>query len=393
MDSVNFSQRTSFEPAASDLAEAIGRRKAHNQILYDLTTSNPGACGLTPNTEKTLAALQTPAAMHYNPDPRGILSAREAVAALYNNAISPEQIFLTASTSEAYSMLFRLLCDPADEVLIPQPGYPLFDMLAALDNVTLNHYPLFHDHGWHIDLAALESAISPRTRAILLVHPNNPTGHYTSEQERTALNRIAMTHNLALIVDEVFLEYPIESEAGKSFTEPAKDQPLTFTLSGLSKICALPQMKLAWTAVTGPANLVAEATHRLDLVADTFLSVATPQQLALPTWLADRYEVQSAITARVQSNLAELDRQIANSSISRLSVQAGWAAVLRVPATLNDTDLAIHLIREAGVVVHPGSFYGFPPKGWLVISLLIDQQQFAAGVNSLVSEIQQVNPT
>ncbi|MBS1815690.1 MAG: pyridoxal phosphate-dependent aminotransferase [Acidobacteria bacterium] len=393
MDSVNFSQRTFFEPATSDLAQAIGRRMARNQLLYDLTTSNPGSCGLTPNTEKTLSPLQTPAAMYYNPNPRGILSAREAVAALYNNAVSPERIFLAASTSEAYSMLFRLLCDPRDQVLIPQPGYPLFDMLAALDNVTLQHYPLFYDHGWHIDLASLVAAITLRTRAILLVHPNNPTGHYTTQQERAALSRIAITHNLALIVDEVFLEYPIESEAGNSFTQPGEDQPLIFTLSGLSKICALPQMKLAWTTITGPAEAVAEATHRLDLIADTFLSVATPQQLALPTWLADRREVQSSIIARVKANLAELDRQIANTAISRLPVQAGWAAVLRVPATLDDTDLALQLVREAGVAVHPGSFYGFPPKGWLVISLLIDPQHFAAGINLLGSGIQQVNPT
>lgn len=388
-----FSQRTHFEPSDTGLAEAIAARHKSGQSLYDLTTSNPGSCGLTPDPAITLAALQNPAAMHYNPDPRGILSARKAVAALYANTIPPENIFLTASTSEAYSMLFRLLCNPGDEVLIPQPGYPLFDMLAALDNVTLTRYPLFHDHGWHIDIAALESAITPRTRAILLVHPNNPTGHYTTNAERCELHRIANTHNLALIVDEVFLEYPIESQQHSSFIATMDGQPLTFTLSGLSKICALPQMKLAWLTLSGPSNLVAEATHRLELIADTFLSTATPQQLALPTWLTERHTTQARITERIQTNLSELDRQLAGTPISRLPVQAGWAAVLRVPATEDDTALALRLITEQGTVVHPGSFYGFPPKGWLVISLLIDPQQFAAGVNHLVSGIQAVNPT
>lgn len=367
----------------------MAERVAGGGRIIDLTVSNPGSCGLLPDPEATLNAMRSAEAIRYVPDARGTPQAREAVAAMYGGAVSPEDLLLTASTSEAYSMLFRVLCDPGDEVLIPQPGYPLFDMIGAFDSVVLKQYPLLRDHGWHIDFAALEAAITLRTRAIVIVHPNNPTGHYTDARERKELCRIARERGLALIVDEVFLEYPVEGGAGRSFA--GEDEALMFVLSGLSKVCALPGMKVAWIAVCGPAELAREAKHRIELVADTFLSVAAPQQVALPTWLSQRGEVQAQIVERVKSNLAELDRQIAGTVISRLQVEAGWCVVIRIPATMTDEEMAVRLVRESGVLAQPGSQYGFQRRGWLVLSLLIPVNVFANGISLLVNGINMCN--
>lgn len=328
--------------------------------------------------------------MLYVPDALGMLSAREAVAGLYGGDVQAGQVVLTASTSEAYSMLFRLLCDPGDVILVPRPGYPLFGMLALLDNVVLREYALFQDHGWHIDLRSLEEAITPRTRAILLVHPNNPTGHYTSAAERDALEEMAERFGLTLIVDEVFLEYPLEeAEPAASFAVGDRRRSLTFTLSGLSKVCGMPQMKVAWTVVTGQGR--AEALRRIELIADTFLSVATPQQLALPAWLASRSHLQDRIRERVRGNLTALDRMISGTCIGRLPVGGGWCVVLRVPATVGDSELALYLLDHFGVAVHPGSFYGFAERGWLVISLLVPVDVFLTGVSLLVNGINACN--
>lgn len=386
-----FSQRTSFDPEESLQEQALHRARTKQTSVLDLTVSNPGQCGLAPDAESTLQALQRAEAMRYYPDPRGLLNARKAVAAYYDDAIEADQIVLTAGTSEAYSYLFRLLCDPKDEVLVPRPGYPLFDMLAAFDTIELRSYPLRYDHGWQMDLDALQQAITDRTRAILVVHPNNPTGHATSLDEREALQRIAAERGIALIVDEVFLDYGVEVPGrGTSFVD-TKNQALTFVLSGLSKVCALPQMKVAWTAVTGPKELVQAALFRLDLLADTFLSVAMPSQLALPVWLQHRKTVQQQILTRVQANLRQLDEALKGSLVSRLRVDAGWAAVLRVPAWEEDTQQMAELILDPGVVLHPGSFYGFPQKGWAVISLLPEPAVFQTGVNLLIKRIKQVN--
>lgn len=309
-------------------------------------------------------------------------SAREAVAGYYADhdaVVDPDQIVLTTSTSEAYSYLFRLLCDPGDEVLVPQPSYPLFDLLAGLENVVLRPYPLFYDHGWAIDMAELERSITPRTRAVMLVHPNNPTGNYASDNERVALEAICARHGLALIVDEVFLDYPI-GEKGRSFA--AGDAPvLTFVLSGMSKIAALPQMKVSWLVCRGPEELKTAALGRLEVIADTFLSMNIPVQLALPAWLQNRAEIQKQIRERVQTNLAA-----AGKVLDCLELQAGWNLVLKVSANEDDLSLAARLVREAGVIVHPGSFYGMAPAGRLVISLLPEIEVFAEGIRRLERE-------
>jgi aspartate/methionine/tyrosine aminotransferase len=315
-------------------------------------------------------------------------SAREVVAGLYAEhygaAVSADNVVLTASTSEAYGYLLRLLCEPGDAILVPSPSYPLFDLLARLHDVDLVPYPLVYHDGWQIDPASLAAAVTPRTRAIVTIHPNNPTGHYCSASDRAALYSVAREHDLALIVDEVFLDYAVEADG--EATLAASDPPvLTLVLGGLSKLLALPQMKLAWTIVCGPPTAVAAAMHRLEVIADTFLSVATPPQLALPQWLSHRAIIQTQIKSRVTSNLRALDQVIGGSVVSRLKMEGGWAVVLRIPATCNDHEFATRLLEERGVGVHPGSFYGFPGSGWLVISLLPEPHIFHSGIASFLA--------
>jgi aspartate/methionine/tyrosine aminotransferase len=389
-----FSVRTAWDLSETDLARAVRARHAAGLPLLDLTASNPTRCGFDYDEAAILSALASPEAMVYDPDPRGMRSAREAVCRYYAGhgaAVAPENIFLTPSTSEAYSYLFRLLCDPDDEVLIAQPSYPLFDFLAQIENVRLVPYPLFYDHGWHLDAEALRRAITPRTRAIAVVHPNNPTGHFTKAAARRDLEAICAEHGLALIVDEVFLDYGLGDRPELSFS--CGEHPiLTFVLSGLSKIAALPQMKASWIAAFGPEPALAEALQRLEVVADTFLSMNAPVQCAIPSWLEGRGGIQRQIKERLRRNLRALDRELAGTAFSRLEVEAGWYAVLRVPAIEPDEALAVRLVRDYGVEVHPGHFFGFPDSGWLVLSLLPPEKGFAQGIQAIrhsVSEIRQ----
>ena len=372
-----FSMRTNWDTSESTLAAAI---RSADELLHDLTVSNPTLCGFHYDPH-LLAALADPAALVYDPDPRGLRWTREAVAEYYADhraEVGPSNLLLTTSTSEAYSFLFRLLANPGDAVLVGQPGYPLFDFLAALDDVVLTPYPLFYDFGWWIDLAELERRITPRTRALVLVHPNNPTGHATSSAERRRVEELCVRHGLALIVDEVFLDYglaaPIESFA-------AGPHPcLTFVVSGLSKIAALPQMKLGWIAAFGPDDFLHEALSRLEIIADTFLSMNAPVQLAAPAWLRNRKAIQAQIIARVQANLRSLE---SCPDLNPLPTEAGWCAVLRLPQSLGSDSLAERLIAETRVVTHPGSFYGMAERNRLVISLLGSPDGFRRAVQIL----------
>jgi alanine-synthesizing transaminase len=380
---MRFSQRTNWNTEESGLARAHRLRREAGLPIADLTASNPTHCGFAYPPD-LLAALSNRKALAYDPDPRGILAAREAVCEYYaahGIAVEPSQIVLTTSTSEAYSFLFRLLCDPGSEILILQPGYPLFDFLAAVDDVRLKPVPLIYDHGWQIDPDAIRKAIGPATRAIVLVHPNNPTGHFTKAWEAAELARLCREFDLALIVDEVFLDYSLGTEA-RSFAARLEDVPV-FTVSGLSKIAGLPQMKAAWIVAVGPEQ--AAAIARLEVIADTFLSMNAPVQCALPQWLAGRRCVQDQIIARVSANLAELDRQLAAASaVHRLKVEGGWYAVLRIPALGPDEQTVLRLL-ERGVWVHPGHFFGLPASGWLVLSLLSPEIEFSAGASALVN--------
>ena len=382
-----FARRTDWQLQRNRYATALSKARERGTRLLDLTISNPTECGFNFNSSRILASLSCPESLHYDPQPLGLLSARRAVADYYNagklrrgaSAISPEQIFVTTSTSEAYSYLFRLLCDPGDEVLVPRPSYPLFEFLADIQDVTLHHYELFYDHGWHIDIDGLVGKLTEQTRAVMTVNPNNPTGSFLHRNELERLTAICHERQLALISDEVFLDYEIESSAEDSVA--FSGGCLSFTLSGLSKICCLPQMKLAWIVMNGPPGLREEARNRLEVIADTYLSVNAPIQHALPELLTQRDAIQSQLLSRVKENLAFLDRQLrAMSSIQRLRIEAGWYTVLRVPATQSDEELAIELIERAGIVVHPGHFYDFLQDGFLILSLIATAKDFRDGI-------------
>jgi len=380
---MRFSQRTNWNTEESELARAHRERRHAGWPIADLTASNPTHCGFEFPTD-LLAVLTDPGALDYDPQPRGSFRAREAVCAYYayhGAAIDPSQVILTTSTSEAYSFLFRLLCDPGSEVLIPQPGYPLFDFLAGLDDVRLRNAPLIYHEGWQIDIEGLRRAITAETRAIVVVHPNNPTGHFTKPWECEELRRICLAFDLSLIVDEVFLDYGI-GHRGASFALGLEGVPV-FVVSGLSKIAGLPQMKAAWILATGPER--EQCLDRLEVIADTFLSMNAPIQCALPNWLERRDEIQAQIRERVAQNLIDLDRQLADLPIvRRLKTEAGWYAVLRIPAIAPDEQTVLALL-ERGVWVHPGYFFGLPDSGWLVVSLLAEGAEFSTGVTHLIA--------
>lgn len=380
---MRFSQRTNWNTEESELAQAHRLRLKAGLPVADLTASNPTRCGFR-YPAGLLDALQNPSALDYDPQPRGLVRARQAVADYYGSHgvhLEPEQILLTTSTSEAYSFLFRLLCDPGSEILVPQPGYPLFDYLAALDDVRIRPVALVYDYGWQIDPESFRRAITPQTRAIMLVHPNNPTGHFTKDWEVEELARICREHQLALVVDEVFLDFALQQEA-KSFAAGLEGVPV-FVVSGLSKIAGLPQMKAAWIAATGPD--LQEALERLEVIADTFLSMNAPVQCALPAWLESREALQTQIRERTRTNLIELDRLLAEvPAIERLKADAGWYAVLRIPA-LQPDEQTVRALLERGVWVHPGYFFGLPASGWLVVSLLAPVNEFATGAQGLVN--------
>jgi len=405
---MRFSRRTNWNTEESALARAHRVRAQAGLPIADLTVSNPTRCGFAYPTD-LLASLTNAAALDYDPQPRGSLIARQAVCAYYADhgaTIVPEQVILTTSTSEAYSFLFRLLCDPGCEILAPQPGYPLFDFLAGLDDVVLKSAPLVYDHGWQIEPEGFRRAITPATRAIVLVHPNNPTGHFTKPWEARALGELCREFDLSLIVDEVFLDYGHAGAsqealsqwgAGKTFASGLDGVPV-FVVSGLSKIAGLPQMKAAWIVASEPVvsepvvsepvatgPQAAESLNRLEVIADTFLSMNAPVQSALPAWLGDRAAIQAQISRRTGANLAEFDRQFAAvPAATRLEVEAGWYAVVRIPALQPDEQTILELL-DLGVWVQPGYFFGMPESGWLVVSLLAESTEFSTGVTLLVN--------
>jgi len=389
-----FANRTNWDLTPNRLSEALAAHRAAGKPLLDLTVSNPTECGFAYDSKAILEALKNPAALRYEPNPKGLESARRAVADYYaarNEEVSAEDIFLTTSTSEGYSYAFRTLCNPGDEVLIPSPSYPLFDFLAEIQDVKLVRYPLIYstrarkagnDHGWQIDFHALEQAITARTRAVIVVHPNNPTGQFTKPPERTKLNAICAAREMAIIADEVFLDFALDGNRAASFA--TNSGVLTFTLSGLSKIAGLPQMKAAWLAVNGPQDLKREAVARLEVIADTYLSANAPVQLAMPAFLDQRHSFQEQLLSRVRENLAELDHLLAGqNACSRLATEGGWYAALRVPAIHGDEELGLRLLISDNVYVHPGHLFDFPMDGFLVVSLITPATVFSRGITAV----------
>lgn len=383
-----FSDRTNWKLAHNRFTQALEDVRAGGATVLDLTASNPTRAGLRYDEGAIVGALASPQSLDYDPQPKGLRKAREAVVRYYTDAhrvhdLDPEQLVLTSSTSEGYSYVFRLLCNPGDELLIPQPSYPLFEFLANLQDVKLMPYPLIYDHGWQMDFPSMRKVISPGTRGVVVVHPNNPTGSYVQPHEVGLLNTFCCEYGLALIADEVFLDYVHDGKSRESFA--SNRDVLTFTLSGLSKISGLPQMKLAWVVTSGPQEQPTAAMACLEVIADTYLSMSAPIQWAAPVLLDQRTSIQRQLMDRVLANLDELDRQLVRQkTCQRLSVQSGWYAILRVPVTKSDEELAIELLRQKDVLVHPGHFFDFPSDGYLILSLITPQGDFGEGVRRLL---------
>jgi alanine-synthesizing transaminase len=382
-----FAERTNWNLARNRLSEALARHRAGGKRVLDLTASNPTECGFAYDSEAIFAALQNPAALRYEPNPKGLESARAAVTkycSARGAAISADDIVLTTSTSEAYSFIFRLLCNPGDALLIPAPSYPLFGFLADIQDVELVRYPLVYDHGWQIDFHSLQQAITPRTRGVIVVNPNNPTGHFIKKKELAKLNELCAAREMALIADEVFLDFALGD--ARPVTLAGNAGALTFAMSGLSKIAGLPQMKMAWVIASGPSVLKRGAMERLEVIADIYLSPNAPVQLALPTLLEPRQGFQKQLMTRVRKNLTELDRQLAvRKACTRLELEGGWYAVLRMPAVQTDEDTATTLLDTQDVYVHPGHFFDFAGDGFLVLSLITREEEFAEGVRRILS--------
>jgi aspartate/methionine/tyrosine aminotransferase len=382
-----FSSRSSFDLSPNPLAVALARSRTASRPLVDLTESNPTRAGIPYAREAIVGALAASGALLYEPSPFGLASAREAVArdlSADGHAVDAARVVLTASTSEAYAFVFKLLCDAGDEVLVPVPSYPLFEHLARLEGVRAVPYRLAYDGAWHVDLDSARRAVTARTRAVVAVSPNNPTGSYLKRAELAALAALG----LPIVSDEVFARYPLREDAERARSAlDAAGAPLVFALRCLSKLAALPQMKLAWIAVGGDGARVTAALSRLEIIADAFLSVGTPVQHALPALLASRHVAEDAVRARTRANLAVVRDAVAGSPASLLDVEGGWYATLRVPGTRGEQEWALALLEDDGVHVHPGHFFDFEREAYLVTSLLAPPADFEEGIRRIVKRV------
>lgn len=378
-----FSARLPDDFAPNRLTAALRTQRAENRPIIDLSESNPTRAGFSYPPD-LLAPLSATPALRYDPQPLGAIEARRAVAADYARQgieVSPDRIALTASTSDAYSLLFKLLADAGDEVLVPRPSYPLFDHLTRLDLVTAKPYALEYHGVWTVDIDSVERAISDRTRAILVVSPNNPTGSFLSAAELEQLARLCASRQIAIISDEVFADYELEPGARAAAGRPlTRADVLSFSLGGLSKSIGLPQVKLGWIAVAGPQELAAAARERLELMCDTYLSVGTPVQVAASALLSRGAAVRAQIANRVVANYRQLHAAVAAVPSCRvLHAGGGWYAVLQVPSLATEEELVVTLLTADGVLVHPGYFFDFPRESFLVVSLLPEPSVFADG--------------
>ena len=382
------SSRFHWDLQRNRLTELLAAKRVQGARILDLTQSNPTRAGLE-YPEQLRRVFDDPAVLRYDPLPAGSLEAREAVADYYRQrglAVEPGRILLTASTSEAYSYLFKLLADPGDQVLVPRPSYPLFEYLAKMESLEVRQYPLEYHAGWAIDMDALASAITARTRAVVLVNPNNPTGSYVKRTELEALMRIAAGRGVALISDEVFSDYAFAPDAARVASLAGVEECAAFSMSGLSKIAGLPQMKLGWIVVAGPPPLRAEAMEKLEWIADTYLSVSTPVQCAAARLLEYGAAVQRQIQQRTAANLAFARQAFAGTALEILAVEGGWSIIMRVPRVRTEEEWCLDLLERDNVLVQPGYFYDFESEAFLVASLLTAPEEFQEGLKRIVEQ-------
>jgi hypothetical protein len=381
-----FSSRLDWSIPANPLTRLLAEKRSAGAAILDLTESNPTNAGFTYPADRIVAALADPRSLCYEPAPAGILAARAAVSTYYRGRVEASRILLTASTSEAYALLFKLLADPADEVLVPRPSYPLFGFLAALESVRVVEYPLVYHGGWAVDFDSLARKITDRTRAIVLVNPNNPTGSYLKKSELAQLIDLCRNHDLAILSDEVFSDYALAPDSRRVPSLVDVDEVLTFSLSGLSKLVGLPQLKLGWIVASGPVHARQAALERLELIADTYLSVGTPVQWAAAQLLALRPSVQAQILERVRENIAYLTSQIGSDSPWRvLQTEGGWYAVIQAPRIHSEEDWVLSLLGEENVLVQPGFFFDFETEAFLVASLLTPSAIFQEGIRRILA--------
>jgi aspartate/methionine/tyrosine aminotransferase len=368
-----FSSRTDWNTNPNRLSSLVAAKKLREETILDLTESNPTHCGFSYPKQEIISSLANEMGLSYQPEPRGHFSARKAIAEYYAEqgvAITPEQIILTSSTSEAYSFLFKLLCNVGDEVMVPQPSYPLLEYLCQLNDITLRYYRLAYDGEWHIDFASLRTEFSNRTKAIVLVHPNNPTGSYLKQNEFDQICSLASKHHSSLIADEVFGSYDISPDIHYANILTSQSFVPLFSLNGISKLLGLPQLKLSWIVVDGNLQQRDEALNRLDIIADTFLSVNTPVQVALPKLLRCSSDIRNQIRSRIQTNYRLIQKVFADSSASVLRVEGGWYAILQLPQKYSDDNWAEEILTYQNILVQPGHFFDMVQKSCIVISLL-----------------------
>ena len=385
-----FSSRLPAMLAQNAFSRAVEALRRSGAPLLDLTETNPTTAGV-PYPADVLAPLADPRARRYAPDPRGLIDARAAIAATYARdhavSISPDRVVLTASTSEAYALLFKLLCDPGQAVLVPRPSYPLFDLLTRLEGVEARPYLLDYHGLWSIDRPSVEDALAAPgggVRAVLVVSPNNPTGSMLRADDREWLAALCAERDLAIISDEVFAGYPLAPRADARSLVGEK-RALTFVLGGLSKSAGLPQVKLGWMVIDGPEALADEALERLDLISDSYLSVSTPVQVAAATLIEIGGEIRAAILARARGNLETLRAGVrAHPAVTLREPEGGWSAVLEVPATMSDEALVLTLLETARVVVHPGYFFDFAGGAFLILSLLPEPDVFRVALERIL---------
>jgi alanine-synthesizing transaminase len=378
-----FSKKYPYPTRKNRLTMLLERKRQEGAPILDLTLSNPTQAELEYPESLIVEALASPKTLLYEPSPAGLPAAREAVCAYYaerGRSVDPGEVLLTSSTSEAYAFLFKLLSDPGGELLIPQPSYPLFDFIATAESVRTRPYALPFDPPSALDADELQAAVRARTRAILTVSPNNPTGRYLNEADWEILKGFAFKHRLPLVCDEVFFDYRLDPQA-RPFDPLSQEEVLTFVLNGLSKTVGLPQLKLGWIVVKGPREFKRQALETLETISDTFLSVNTPVQHAAASLLQMRQPIQKQLQQRLEDNLKILREMTAGSPATLLPVEGGWYAVLRLPRTQTEEEYVLTLLEEANLLVHPGYFFDFPQEPFLVLSLLPPTRVFQAGLS------------